>query len=60
MLTLNNERLNLPKTILQVAEDIRNQITPDKNNVTIIYDVMNPKNSKQKRTRKYRYRVGQR
>lgn len=43
ILTLNIERFSLPKTILQVAEDIRNQVTRDKKNVNIIYDAVNPK-----------------
>ncbi|HYO06737.1 MAG TPA: HAMP domain-containing sensor histidine kinase, partial [Phototrophicaceae bacterium] len=45
MLTLNNERFSLTETILQVAEDSRNQITRDNKNVTIIYDAVNPKMS---------------
>ncbi len=43
MLTLNNERFNLTETILQVAEDIRNQITRDNKNVTVNYDALNLK-----------------
>ncbi len=43
MLTLNNERFSLTETILQVAQDTRNQITRDKKNVSIIYDAVNLK-----------------
>ncbi len=40
MLTLNNERFSLSKTILQIAEDTRNQIIHENKNVNIIYDAV--------------------
>lgn len=40
MLTLNNERFSPSKTILQIAEDTRNQIIRENKNVNIIYDAV--------------------
>ena len=40
MLTRNNERFSLSKTILQIAEDARNQIIHENKNVNTIYDAV--------------------